>query len=190
MILLLTVPALLLLIPVFCIFSKRTSPEDRERKRVREGIALFEQNNLNEAFSFFDHQIRSGKKSAVTYLYRGLCHAANQNLHSALYDLTTALSYDNSLAEVYYERGKIYLKKGEVDRAILEFERAQFYSKNTRADVFRYRGISLMQKGQYFQAARYLNKAVELGDEEANFHLMAPPFHNSFGLSKDRYETF
>ena len=190
MILLLTVPVLLVLIPVFCYFYQRTSPEDRERRRVREGVALFEQNNLDDAFTFFDHQIRSGKKSAVTYLYRGLCQSANGNLHSALYDLTTALSYDNSLVEAYFERGKIYLGRREADRAIREFERAQFYSKNTRADVFRYRGISLIRKGQYFQAARYLNKAVELGDEEANFHLMAPPFHNSFGFSKDTYETF
>lgn len=190
MILLFLVPSLLLLILVASFFSARTSPFDKEKKKLSEGIALFESKHFEEAFLYFDNRIKSGKKSCLSYLYRGLCHAQKGNLNSALYDLTTVLSYDNSIVEVYQERGKIYFSLGEMDKALREFERAVFYSQGKKPDILRYRGLTLMEKGQYFQAARYLSKAVELGDEEANHLLMAPPFHNSMGFSKDPYNNF
>lgn len=185
MILLCIVPAFLLMILASSVLIARRSPIDRERKKLAEGIALFEQKKIGEAFLFFDQRIKTGEKSAIAFLYRGLCHARHDNLNSALYDLTTSLSYDNSVVEVYLGRGKIYLSLGENDKAAKEFERAVFYSKEKQPDILRYRGVALMGKGQYFQAARYLSKAAELGDEEANHMLMAPPFHNSIGFSQD-----
>lgn len=188
--LLFLVPALLLSILVISFLVARTPPLDKQRKRLAEGIMMFEDKRFEEAFVFFDKRIRNGEKCCMTYLYRGLCHAKKDNLNSALYDLTTVLSYDNSVVEVYLERGKIYFSLGETDKAVREFERAVFYSQGKKPDILRYRGLTLMEKGQYFQAARYLRKAMELGDEEANHLLMAPPFHNSLGFSKDPYNNF
>jgi len=190
MILLLVVPSLFLLILVASLVSARYSPGHREKKELAQGIWLFEQNQMEDAFRFFDQKIKNGRKSSMTYLYRGRCNARLDNLNSALFDLTTALSYDNSVVEVYVERGRIYYSLGEIEKAYREFERAFFYSKGRRADILRYKGLTLIEKGQYFQAARFLTKAVELGDEEANLVLMAPPFHNSFGFSKDPYNNY
>ena len=188
--LLFLVPLLLLSILVISFMIARTPPLDKQKRRLAEGIGMFENKRFEEAFLFFDSRIRNGEKCCMTYLYRGLCHAKKENLNSALYDLTTVLSYDNSVVEVYLERGKIYFSLGEMDKALREFERAFFYSHGKKADILRYRGLVLMEKGQYFQAARYLSKAVELGDEEANHLLMAPPFYNSLGFSKDPYNNF
>jgi tetratricopeptide (TPR) repeat protein len=184
MILLLIIPALLLLLLLYSLLTARSSKTESENRHLSAGIALFKRKEFQEAFLFFDERIKMGKKSSVAYLYRGLCHAKKDNLNSALYDLTTALSYDNGLADVYLERGKIYHSLGERDKASKEFERASFYSKGKRADILRYHGISMIEQGHYFQAARCLSRAVELGDEEANQLLMSPPFHNSFGFSK------
>jgi len=190
MILLLVVPSLFVLILVASYFSVRFSPQQKEKKELAEGIRLYETNQTESAYHYFDNLIKNGVKSGQTYLYRGLCNIRQENFNSALFDLTTALSYDNSMVEVYVERGKIYYSMGEIDKAYREFERAFFYSKGRNADILRYKGLTLMEKGQYFQAARYLTKAVELGDEEANQVLMAPPFHNSFGFTKDSYNRY
>lgn len=186
MILLLFIPALmLLLIPAVSLVLARNSPLFREQKKLSEGIHLFTTCRYQEAFAYFDSLIRDGRHNCLTFYYRGLCQTRQGNPNSALFDFTTALSYDNSLPEIYLERGKIYLASGDVDRALYEFERSVFYAHGKRADVLRYRGIALIEKGRYFQAARFLNRAVELGDEEANHLLMTPPFQNSFGLSRD-----
>lgn len=185
MIFLLIVPIFFIGIFIFSLLTARYSPFEREKRKLSEGIALYNQKEFEKAFVYFNDQIQKGEKSVTAFFFRGLCHRRKNNLNLALFDLTTALSYDNSIAEVYSERGKIYFSMGETGKAAQEFEKALFYSKQQQPEVLRYKAILLMENGRYFQAARYLHKAVELGDEEANLLLMTPPFHNSFGFSKD-----
>src|SRR5690606_36683502 len=136
-ILLLVVPSLFLLILVVSLVSAGYSPGHREKKELAQGVWLFEQNQMEDAFRFFDQKIKNGRKSCMTYLYRGRCNSRLDNLNSALFDLITVLRYDNSVVEVYVERGRIYYSFGEIVNAYRVFERVFFYSNRRRADILR-----------------------------------------------------
>ncbi len=173
----LIVPVALVIFIAFSYVIGSRSPLDKERRKYRAGITLFQTRDYDAAFTWFDAAIRQDRRSCIPYLYRGKCHLRNENLNSALYDLTQALTYDNSLADAYVERGRVYLAMHNIERAHEDFDRAFLYSFGRDPVVLRYRGMTFLQKHLYFQAAKDLRKAAELGDEDACHQLMQPPFH-------------
>ncbi|WP_247235179.1 tetratricopeptide repeat protein [Telluribacter sp. SYSU D00476] len=174
---------LLLSIPYLVIkyyMHDHETPAEKEYKRYQEGIGLFQKQQFEEAFRYFDQQVKQNPKSAVAYAFRGKCNLRDENFYSAIYDLTQALSYNNTLADCYLDKGKAHLALNEYQEAFREFDKAVWFFHNSNADAMRMRGLSRLRMHQYHQSARDLHRAVEMGDEEARYLLTQAPFYGQF----------
>lgn len=152
------------------------TPSEKDRKRLAEGIALFEAGRFSEAQVYFDQKVKENRRSAIAYAYRGKCNVKDDNTYSALYDFAEALSFDTTLDEVHLEKGTLHYQLGEYNDAFLCFDKAVWFSRGETPDAFRWRALARLKLHQHSQAERDLYKAVQLGDEDAAFVLSQPPF--------------
>lgn len=150
---------------------------DKDRVRFQEGIEYIRNNQFDEAFLFFDKAVKAYPKSAVAYACRGKCNLYEENYYSALYDLTQALSFDNTLADCYLDKGKALMALQEYREAFQEFDKAVWFFRNENADALRLRGLSRLRMQQYIQSERDLVRAYELGDEDSGYILSQAPFN-------------
>jgi len=115
---------------------------DKDRKQYAEGIGLFEAGDYAAAFAYFNQAIKENRKSAIAYAYRGKCHLKEENLHSALYDFTQALSYDTTLSEVHLEKGKVLYQLEELNDAFLSFDKSVWFSRGKNTDALHWRTLA------------------------------------------------
>ncbi|MEZ4902861.1 MAG: hypothetical protein R2822_14475 [Spirosomataceae bacterium] len=81
---------------------------------------------------------------AIGYAYRGKCHLVENNLYSALYDFTRALSFDNTLEDIHFDKGSVHYLLEEYHEAFLSFDKAVWFreAKITR----RLTGVTCLQE--------------------------------------------
>lgn len=149
---------------------------DKDRKRFGKGVQLVETRKYTEAYSYFEDAVRQYPKSAIAYAYRGKCQLAQENYYSAIYDLTEAISRDNTLAECYLDRGIALYHTNELQQAFREFDKAVWYYRDEQPDAYRWRALARIQLRQLPQAENDLRRAVLLGDENSFHILLQPPF--------------
>src|SRR3954463_2275058 len=80
----------------------RTQAE-KEQAALSEGILLYQDQKLDEAYRYFDQRIRDKPKSSIAYLYRGLCKKSLGNSYDAMKDVQTAVSLDDTVFEIQLE---------------------------------------------------------------------------------------
>lgn len=149
---------------------------DKDRKRFKKGIDLFNQSAITEAHTYFDTIVQQHPKSAIAYAYRGKCQLAQANYYSAVYDLTEALNRDNTLADCYLDRGVSYYKTNEFQQAFREFDKAVWHFRDEQPDAYRWRALARIELRQLPQAENDLRRAIALGDENSFHLLLQPPF--------------
>jgi tetratricopeptide (TPR) repeat protein len=152
------------------------TPADKDRKRFAEGIALYEKSEYTAAHAFFDQQVKQHRKSALAYAYRGKCNLKDENLYSALYDFTKSLTFDNTIAHVHLDKGMAHYRLNEFNESFLSFDKAVWFSRGEEPESLRWRALARLKLHQLSQAEDDLNKAVQLGDEDAAYVLSQPPF--------------
>ena len=133
------VPLIIILLVAKYHFTDHDTKSDKERKRFAEGIALFEDKNYAGAFTFFNKILAEDRKSAIAFSYRGKCQLLEENLHGAIYDFTQALSFDNTLADVHFDKGKAHYELGEFKEAFLCFDKAIWFSRGENKEAFQWR---------------------------------------------------
>ena len=151
---------------------------DKDRRRFAEGICLIQLHLYDEAFIYFDEAVKQYPKSSIAFAYRGKCHLRNKNPYSALFDLTYALSLDNTVADFYLDRGMALYQLNLFGEAFKEFDKAVWYFHGQQPDAIRWRALARMQLEQFGQAEKDLIRAIELGDENSAYLLKQPPFSN------------
>ncbi|GAB3762461.1 tetratricopeptide repeat protein [Spirosoma pomorum] len=152
------------------------TPADKDRKRYKTGIELVNNRTFVDAHQYFDDVIKQAPKSAIAYAYRGKCQLAQGNYHSAIYDLTQAISRDNTLAECYLDRGIAYYTLEDFQNAFREFDKAVWHFRDIKPDAYRWRALARIQVCQLPQAENDLRRAIALGDENSYHILLQPPF--------------
>jgi len=115
---------------------------DKDRKQYAEGIALYEAQDYKEAFGYFNQVLTKNRKSALAFAYRGKCNKQEENFHSALYDFTQALSYDNTLVEVHLNKGEVLYQLKEYNDAFLSFDKAVWFSRGKNSEAIRWRNLA------------------------------------------------
>ena len=172
----------LLFIPYLIIkyyVTDHDTPAEKDRKCFQEGIELYDSKNFEEAFHYFDQKVRAFPKSAIAYAYRGKCNKHDENYYSAIYDLSQAISFDNTLAECYLEKGKAHYSLAEYKEAFKEFDKAVWFYRNANPEAVKSRGMARLRMQQFVQSERDFLRAVELGDEDARFILSQAPFYKT-----------
>ncbi len=144
---------------------------DKDYRRFKEGIELFDQKKYDEAFRYFDQAAASvgSRESAVAYLYRARCHYKFDNPFAALVDLTRAQNIENTLAVCHLERGIINYEIGEFSNAYLDFDRAVWHFHRENAESFCWRAMARWQLQKYAEAESDFKRAIKMGDEYASY---------------------
>jgi tetratricopeptide (TPR) repeat protein len=136
------VPLVIFLLVLQYYRTDHDTAADKDRKRYAEGIELFDAGNYAAAFAYFNQKIKENRKSAIAYTYRGKCHLKEENLHSALYDFTQALSFDTTLSDVHLEKGKVLYQLEEFNEAFLSFDKAVWFSRGSNTDALHWRNLA------------------------------------------------
>lgn len=159
----------------YFVVDHETSAE-KDQKRFRTGIALLKAQQYQAAFAYFDEAVRQHPTSAVAYAGRGRCQLKEKNYYSAIYDLTQAISRDNTLADCYLDRGIAFYETNEFTDAFREFDKAVWHFRDEQPDAYRWRALARVRLNQIQQAESDLRRAVTLGDENSFYLLQLPPF--------------
>lgn len=180
-----TLLLVLLFIPYLVLryhLTDHDTPSEKDKKRFSEGIQLFQSQEYSKAFDFFNDALKTHRKSAVAYAYRGKCNLKEDNLYSALYDFSEAISFDNTLPDIHLDRGITQFRLGDFENAFLSFDKAVWFSRGEEPESLRWRALARLKLHQHSQAEKDLQKAVKLGDEDAAFVLSKPPFRRSIKI--------
>jgi tetratricopeptide (TPR) repeat protein len=143
----------------------------RDFEKLAEGELLLTDKKYAEAQSFFTEKLKQFPKSSKAYFLRGKANLYLENYFSALYDIEQSISFDNTIADCYVLKGKILYKLEDFDKAFLEFDKADWFYRSGNAETLRWRGMSLYLIGQVENAILDFKRAVELGDEDADYIL-------------------
>ena len=143
----------------------------RDLEKLGEGETLIAEKKYLEAQTFFTDKLKSFPKSSKSYFFRGKVNLYLENYYSALYDIEQSISFDNTVPDCFVLKGKILYKLEEFDKAFLEFDKADWFYRSGNAETLRWRGMSRYLIGQVENAIIDFKRAVELGDEDADFIL-------------------
>lgn len=143
----------------------------RDREKLGEGERLLHENKFVEAQAFFTEKLKYFPKSAKAYFYRSKANYMLKNYFSALYDIEQSISFDNTIGEAYVIKGKVLYQLKEYDKAFLEFDKADWYFRSENPETLRWRGMARYCIGQIENAINDFNRAVDLGDEDADYIL-------------------
>ena len=143
------------------------TPADKDRLTMAEGITYFQNNDFERAFFYFDSAIKNNSKSAIALGYRGLCNLKFENYHTAIYDLTQSMKFDNTLYEFQLGRGRAHYELEEWQEALVQLDKAVWYSHRKNIDALRWRAIVLLKIDKKQKAKSDLEMAMKLGDEES-----------------------
>ncbi len=145
---------------------------DKDRLAMAKGIELFQNNDFDNAFHYFDNAVKNNSKSAIALGYRGLCNLEFKNYHTAVYDLTQSMKFDNTLYEFQLGRGRAHYELEEWQDALIQLDKAVWYSHRKNTDALRWRAIVLLRINKKLKAKTDLEMATKLGDE-ASARLLA-----------------
>lgn len=143
----------------------------RDLEKLGEGELLLSEKKYSEAQTFFTEKLKHFPKSSKAYFYRGKANLLLENYFSALYDIEQSISFDNTVPDYFVLKGKILYKLEDFDKAFLEFDKADWFYRSGNAETLRWRGMSRYLIGQVENAILDFKRAVELGDEDADYIL-------------------
>jgi len=100
------------------------------------------------------------------YKDRGSCYNSLEQPEKALDDFNKAISINPKNARFYSDRSSVYLALGETEKAKADLEKSVELKSEKAADEYCNFGLRVLKyTGNKKEAAVYLKKAVELGDD-------------------------
>ncbi len=154
----------------------RTEP-DKERERLQLGIRLYDTDQLEAAYHYFDQVIQERPQSSIAYLYRARCLLRLGDTDAALQDLKTGKSYDNTVVDIHTEIGRILYDQRAYADAFTEFDQAVFHSQGRESMPYYWRGLTRQKLHQPQEAEQDLEQATVL---EQQHDPMNPPASTAF----------
>ncbi len=146
------------------------SSVSKQMRKHKEGIEMLRLRNFESAFHYFDSLIDMEPQNALAYAMRGRCYLEMGKNENALIDAAKSISLDNTFSHPYLTKGRALYTMGMLHEAVLEFEKAVWYSRND-PEGYRWRGLVHCRLGYHVHGESDLKKAVELGDENAQYML-------------------
>lgn len=126
------------------------------------GMAYYYEDMEEEAIKDFDQAILLAPENPMLFYMRGRSRKNNGDRDGAIADYGQAVSLDSNYSSACIERGYLLIDAGKSDEALQFFNLAIRNSYSQPAEVFYARGICLTEAGQYKEAMRSFEQAIEL----------------------------
>ncbi|TLV03105.1 tetratricopeptide repeat protein [Dyadobacter luticola] len=144
----------------------RTKAE-KEEAALAEGILMFQNQKLDEAYRYFDKRIQDKPKSSIAYLYRGLCKEALGNSQDALQDIQMAVSLDDTFFKIQLELGRLLFENDNFSLALTALNKAVTLGENRHPEAFRWRGQTYLKLHQDEEAWEDFATEKQIAAEQA-----------------------
>lgn len=148
--------------------------------RSYASISLYKPGALNRTvIDYLTEAVLLEPKDARNYYLRSL--ALSQYVPLALNDLERAIKADPKFASAYDDRGLIYLKRGEYDKALAEFEKYHELEPTKPQIYHSRRGITLILKGDTVNGIADLTKSIGASGEQNQSYRADSFFYRGYG---------
>lgn len=154
-------------------YADQRTEAQKETDRLREGITMYNSDQLAQALTYFNNVLTNKPTSAVAYLYRARIYRALGDSQAALADLNHGKSYDDTIADLHIESGQIHYEEGDFQTAFQDFDKAIFHDHGDDPTPYRWRGL-VRQHLQDMLAEQDLATAVRL-EKRRHTQSIAPP---------------
>ncbi|MEW6027288.1 MAG: tetratricopeptide repeat protein, partial [Planctomycetota bacterium] len=128
------------------------------------GDIYYKRKEFDRAIAYYTKAIElKHHNMPMVYNCRGLCYQEKEppDNDKALADFNMAAEAAPQYCEAIYNRGHIYLRKGNYERALSDFTRV-IELNPAKPFAYYHRGVALVWKGKYEQAVADFSKAIEL----------------------------
>ena len=148
------------------------------REELESGFVCLRFAEFESALRHLEAAIASGKLNRSelisAYILRGDAHASLHNLNKALASYEQALKLTHSRdrrvrAKLYLKRGKVWIKKGEYQRAIADLNRALALDPN-KPMAYYYRGMAWRLQRRFRKAVEDYTRAIRLKKNPAFYY--------------------
>ncbi|MEM9949652.1 MAG: tetratricopeptide repeat protein, partial [Cyanobacteria bacterium P01_D01_bin.36] len=126
--------------------------------RARARVAT---NNVPDALADYESAIGLNPVDGSVYKGRADAYAIYGDLPAAIADYTYAIELDDSFSEAYASRGRAYYEAGDAQSAYQDFSHIISKDPAANADIYYYRGITLVALGDTFGAHSDLQAAAD-----------------------------
>ena len=134
------------------------------RSDVYRGAGLYDE-AIEDATRFLDRF----PARAYGYYARGWCKELSGDLDGAMVDYNDGIAVDEDYPYIYLMRGSLYLKNGEVEKAMEDFETV--VAKDTTVESGSCRQYALNFLGRVEEAEEWMKKVLELDpDDPGNWY--------------------
>ncbi len=157
---------ILFLIFVFCSGQGFAAQSFDEKKK--EIIALYNSNNLEEAYKKISTITEDERDYEIWYLLGNLSQDFNNDTNAAFF-LQKAILLNPEFDKAHYNLANIYLKEGKYNSAINEYKLAIKYKKDF-AYYYYNLGCAYLGQRDYKTAINSFKKAIKLKNDDANFY--------------------
>jgi len=137
----------------------------------------------NRSLDYINRAINLNKKNDKAYNLRGIIKLDQEDFESneefqnkqmifltAISDFSTAIQCNPRYDDAYYNRGNVYLKLDEYDKAIDDFTNAIKYEKDSKSDTYGKRAFCYEKNGEHKLAITDYTKAIEKDEKNKVFY--------------------
>lgn len=131
------------------------------KEYLRKAIEYHLSGKINEAKNNYRISIQHYPTSE-TFLYLGRVYSSEGSLDKAIHECINAIKLDKELGKAYNDVGSYYVKMGNLNEAILWFEKA-IGSTNFKKRHYAYFNLGLVytKKGMWHSAMTMFRKALD-----------------------------
>ena len=148
--------------------SDQASDISKARMKFQEGL---EQGSLNDQKGMivsFQEAVKLNPKSERFRLYLGIAYSLAGDLVKAENEFMQTLEINKESKDAYRQLGRLYMRKGEWDRAVENFKEDLNRPGTAQPHrVYNWLALSYYNQGKYDDAEREWKKAIELKDNAA-----------------------
>ncbi len=146
-----------------CCFAEQ-SFEDKKK----EIIALYNSNNLQEAYNMISKITEDERDYEIWYLLGNLSQDFNNDTN-AVFFLQKSIIMKPDFDKAHYNLGNIYLKEKKYNSAIKEYKLAIKYKKDFPYYYYNL-GCAYLGQNDYKEAKSAFEKAIKLKNDNADFY--------------------
>lgn len=150
-----------------------------------EGNTLLKQGNFNAAIKKFDEALKHSDDYRI-YYQRGIAYRRAGNINEAEKNFILVTEKKPDFEGAYNALGNVYFQKGDMQKAIQNFEKVLELSKDAKtrslaaenaARAYAKLAQDLLADQKHKQAIEMLNKAVERSKYDSAFLLLAQAYN-------------
>lgn len=172
----------------FCFSGISCFAEQSFANKKKEIIALYNSNNLEEAYNMISKITEDERDYEIWYILGNLAQDFNNDTNAAFY-LQKSIVMKPDFDKAHYNLGNIYLKEKKYNSAINEYKLAIKYNGNF-AYYYYNLGCAYFEQKNYKDAKSAFQKAIKYKPTEADFYYNLAVVCNCLGKDKEKKSAF